>query len=242
MILTDRYTNMRARASLYADNANWAYIGIVMAALWFGFIIIFQIIFGLWAGLQTVQDNPDVVDAFFLGSTPAAVRWTLATFAIYTALLLGMMRLVHNLRLRALIGPTRTAINEFIKVTLYLSPIYAFLIIPSLFLPEAQRQFTTTTWLSMLPVMLPLLFVQISAEEFVFRGYLQSHMAALTSHPIIWMGVPSFPVRDDPFRPHRRSLCRVILCDLGHSTWAGLRGPHGTIRNALHRTCSSFHQ
>ncbi|MDC1231289.1 CPBP family intramembrane metalloprotease, partial [Octadecabacter sp.] len=120
--------------------------------------------------MQTVQDNPDVVDAFFLGSTPAAVRWTLATFAIYTALLLGMMRLVHNLRLRALIGPTRTAINEFIKVTLYLSPIYAFLIIPSLFLPEAQRQFTTTTWLSMLPVMLPLLFVQISAEKFVFRG------------------------------------------------------------------------
>ncbi|MDC1216082.1 CPBP family intramembrane metalloprotease [Octadecabacter sp.] len=234
--MTDRYANMRARASLYADSANWAYIGIVMAALWFGFIIIFQIIFGLWAGLQTVQDNPDVVDAFFLGSTPSAVRWTLATFAIYTALLLGMMRLVHNLRLRALIGPTRTAINEFIKVTLYLSPIYAFLIIPSLFLPEAQRQFTTTTWLSMLPVMLPLLFVQISAEEFVFRGYLQSHMAALTSHPIIWMGVPSFlfgMIHFDPTGDPYAAWSYVIWATALGLVCADLTARSGTLGTAL---------
>jgi membrane protease YdiL (CAAX protease family) len=63
---------------------------------------------------------------------------------------------------------------------------------PSLLMPEAEQQFELSTWLLMLPAILPLLFVQISAEEFIFRGYLQSHLAALTANPIVWIGVPSF--------------------------------------------------
>lgn len=46
-------------------------------------------------------------------------------------------------------------------------------------------------WLLFLaPAMLALL-IQVSAEELVFRGYLQSQLAARFGNPVIWMGLPS---------------------------------------------------
>jgi membrane protease YdiL (CAAX protease family) len=227
---------MRTRAAHYAETANWAYAGIVLAALWFGFMIIFSGIYVVWAQSSWVADDPLLEDAFFLGSTPSAVRWTLATFAIYTAILLVMMRVLHSLGLRTLIGHVPTATGEFIKVSIYLSPLYGLLILPSLLLPEAELQYDLTTWLSLLPVMLPLLFVQISAEEFVFRGYLQSHFAALTSNPIIWMGLPSFLfglIHFDPTGPAYSAWAYVIWATCLGLVCADLTARSGTLGPAL---------
>ncbi|MCF2871731.1 CPBP family intramembrane metalloprotease [Octadecabacter sp. G9-8] len=234
--MIDRYRAMRTRAAPYTNTANWAYAGIVLAALWFGFTIIFSAIYVVWAQSSWVADNPLLEDAFFLGSTPSAVRWTLATFAIYTAILLLMMRVFHRLGLRTLIGHAPTACREFIRVSIYLSPLYGFLTLPSVFLPEAERQYDITTWLSLLPMMLPLLFVQISAEEFVFRGYLQSHFAALTSNPIIWMGIPSFLfglIHFDPTSPAYSAWTYVIWATCLGLVCADLTARSGTLGPAL---------
>lgn len=183
---------MQTRAAVFSGTANWAFIAVVIAVLWYGFQIVFFSIYSIWAQSSNIVSNPAVLDDFAYGSTPAAVRWTLATFAIYIGLLLMTLRALHGFGIRQLIGPIFATWYEFWRVSLYLVPIYALLIVPSLFEPEAEQQFSITTWLTLLPAILPLLFVQISAEELVFRGYLQSHFAALTGHPIVWMGVPSF--------------------------------------------------
>ena len=190
--LPNCYAPMNTRARVFAGTAHWAFVVISIAVLWYGFQIVFFSIYAMWAQTPRIVSNPAVLDEFAYGSTPAAVRWTLTTFAIYTGLLLASTRAFHGVGLRQLVGPIPTAWHEFWRVSLYLIPIYALLTVPSLFDPEAEQQFGVAEWLSLLPAILPLLFIQISAEELVFRGYLQSHIAALTQHPIIWMGLPSF--------------------------------------------------
>ena len=46
-------------------------------------------------------------------------------------------------------------------------------------------------WLGLLPLSLAFLLIQVSAEELVFRGYLQSQLAALGLHRIVWIVIPS---------------------------------------------------
>lgn len=183
---------MQTRAAVFSGTASWAYVALGLAVLWIGFQTVFFSIYSIWVQSTKVVSHPALIDEFAYGSTPASVRWTLATFGIYTCLLLAFVRAFHNVGLQILIGPFVTAWHEFWRVSLYLVPIYAFLIAPNLFEPEAKQQLSFTRWLIGLPAILPLLFVQVSAEELVFRGYLQSQFAALTRHPIIWIGVPSF--------------------------------------------------
>lgn len=46
-------------------------------------------------------------------------------------------------------------------------------------------------WLKWLPLAIPLLFLQIGAEELLFRGYLQQQLAARFASRIIWMWIPA---------------------------------------------------
>lgn len=223
---------MEVRAAPYTGSANWGSAVITLAVLWFGFQILFSSLFALWEA----SADPEAINALYLGSTPAAVRWTLATFALYTAILLASMRKFHGLGLPALFGPMPRALREFSRVSVYLLPLYVFIVAPSLFLPEAQRQFSMLHWLALLPTMLPFLFIQISAEEFVFRGYLQSHLAALTANPIIWIGVPSFlfgMIHYDPTAPTYTAWAYVIWASCLGLVCADLTARSGTLGPAL---------
>jgi len=46
-------------------------------------------------------------------------------------------------------------------------------------------------WVLLLPLALAGVLIQVSAEEIVFRGYLQQQLAARFASPLIWMGLPS---------------------------------------------------
>ena len=46
-------------------------------------------------------------------------------------------------------------------------------------------------WAALLPLSLAALLIQVSAEEILFRGYLQQQLAARFDSPLIWMLVPS---------------------------------------------------
>jgi membrane protease YdiL (CAAX protease family) len=47
------------------------------------------------------------------------------------------------------------------------------------------------TWAAFLLPALVALFLQVFAEELIFRGYLQSQLAARFASPVIWLAVPS---------------------------------------------------
>ncbi len=46
-------------------------------------------------------------------------------------------------------------------------------------------------WLPLLAPMILLVFIQATAEELVFRGYLLQHLAALSGHWLVWAFLPS---------------------------------------------------
>lgn len=234
--MPDMYSPMQTRAAPFNGTANLASLCAVIAALWFGFQIIFSILYSFWFSGTALSAPLLDENAFFLGSTPAAVCVNLALFWVYTIILWAMMRMIHGLDLTALIGPARRALDEFAKVSLYLLPIYGLLVIPALFLPDAQQQYALTTWLQLLPATLPLLFVQISAEELGFRGYLQGHFAALTSNPIIWIGVPSLLfglIHYNPVSPTYTAWAYVIWAAALGVVCADLTARSGTLGPAL---------
>lgn len=48
-----------------------------------------------------------------------------------------------------------------------------------------------TTWALWMPLAIPLLMIQIGAEELLFRGYLQQQLAARFTSRVVWMWLPS---------------------------------------------------
>lgn len=227
---------MTNRAAAFALTANWGLVFVMIGALWFGFRILFSIGFAVWSELPAAQQDPGLINIFLSGSTPAAVRWTLATFALYIVILLALMKTLHRLGLRALIGDVTLAWHQFLRVSRYLLPFYLLITVPPLFTPEPFQQMSVTSWLLLLPATLPLLFVQISAEELVFRGYLQSHLAALAQHPLIWMGIPSFLfglIHYDPYSPAYTAWAYVIWATGLGLVCADLTARSGTLDPAL---------
>ena len=69
----------------------------------------------------------------------------------------------------------------------YLALIGAF----TFFAEDLQSNLSFGLWLSLLPLTLFFLLIQVSAEELLFRGYLQSQLAARGLHKSIWILLPS---------------------------------------------------
>jgi membrane protease YdiL (CAAX protease family) len=234
--LRNVYTPMIARAAPFRTSASWLSIVLVIAVLWYGFQFIFVALFSAWTQSSNTVSNPALIDDFIDGATATAVRWNLVAFAIYTVILMFMVRPLHRIGLRDLTGAIRPTWQQFWRVSLYLSPLYAFLVLPSAFAPDAVQQVSVITWLALLPTILPLLFVQISAEELVFRGYLQSHLAALCKHPIIWIGGPSVLfglVHYDPAAPAYSAWAYVAWATCLGLVCADLTARSGTLGPAL---------
>ena len=58
-------------------------------------------------------------------------------------------------------------------------------------LPPLEIAADPRLWLAFLPLALLGVLVQTGAEELVFRGYVQSHLAARFGAPLVYMTVPS---------------------------------------------------
>lgn len=136
-----------------------------------------------WAQLQV-----ELTD----GSTARGVLITLASFVLPAGALWVSLRLIHKRGLRSLFGPLREAFHDFYKVLrVGLVMLGVFLIIP---MPEALRpdfHMSFADWLPLVPLGVLALLIQVSTEELIFRGYLQSQLAARFMHPAVWMVLPS---------------------------------------------------
>lgn len=234
--LAPHYRAMVTRIAPFAASASWPLVVVALMVLWFGFRIIFTAMVNIWAYSPRPMTDPSLFDAFAMGSTPVAVGWSLATFLIYLGLLRAIVRLLHGLKLRSLIGNGRAAVRQFARVSLFLTPLYVVLILPAVLNPVVFQNLPVSTWLMILPAMMPLLFLQISVEELVFRGYLQSHLAVLARHPIIWMGLPSFLfglAHYDPYAPTYSAWSYVAWATLFGLVCADLTARSGNLGPAF---------
>jgi uncharacterized protein len=105
-----------------------------------------------------------------------------------------VVKVIHRRPLRGVLGIggrlywpdfARSALVTLV-VGLVIGPI-ALLIDPTVVRGSASL----SGWLAAAPLLLVILFLQTSAEELVFRGYLHQTLAARFATPIIWLAVPT---------------------------------------------------
>ena len=90
-----------------------------------------------------------------------------------------------------LFGPMRATFGGFLATLAIAVPAYALFTWAGEYLQPSVPNLPTGVWLSWLPWALPLLLVQVTAEELLFRGYLQSQLAARFRSPLVWMALPT---------------------------------------------------
>lgn len=136
-----------------------------------------------WTGMSAEIEN---------ATTPAGVLINLFVFAALIMALAVALRVVHRRDWLTLIGPAGLALRQFRKALLAVLALYAVVaLLPQPEVLTPAPNLAPGRWIAFLPLALTGLLVQVAAEELVFRGYLQSQLAARFAAPMIWMGLPS---------------------------------------------------
>ena len=124
-------------------------------------------------------------------SSPSQMFVMLGSFGFLTAAVSFTVWSLHHRSPLMLIGDFTCAKGQFLRSigSLFIMATvvaaianYGETLLPNL--PLSQ-------WLGLLPLTLAFLLIQVSAEELVFRGYLQSQLAALGLHRFSWIVIPS---------------------------------------------------
>ncbi|KEO52317.1 CPBP family intramembrane glutamic endopeptidase [Thioclava indica] len=123
------------------------------------------------------------------GSTPRGVVILLASFA---PLLLGVVfvtRWLHGRPAGVLFGPN--VLRDFRAVLPWVLVISLLCAALALVDDDVGRSTRLATSLPWMVLAIPLLAVQIGAEEVLFRGYLLQQLGARSRSPLAWMVLPS---------------------------------------------------
>lgn len=160
-------------------------------------IIAIFLLFSLaWSALQPVLLPPDrwpgLAEELHWASSPLAVLLNLYFFLFLLASVWLALGLVHNRGFPGLLGDRARALLQFRRSVLALAPLYAVLaLLPFPADISVTMNIAFDRWILYLPAALLGLLIQVSAEEVLFRGYLQSQLAARFASPLVWIGGPS---------------------------------------------------
>ncbi len=165
---------------------------------------------GLFAGVLIWMGLTSAVFAVvgFVGGDAGAVAFRDAVIdpstpggTLYQLFMIGMMLIsvavvadqLHGRSFWSVTGPLRAAARDFLRVLGAMALLYLVigLLPPWEMAAPVEPNLTPQAWLGLLPLSLLALFLQVSAEEVVFRGYLQQQLAARLRSPVLWLGLPS---------------------------------------------------
>lgn len=136
---------------------------------------------GVWVG----NLRPGVV------TTPGQTLTLLGSFSTMAIAVGTVVLILHHRSPTTLLGGLRPAFDQFRQSIRGLFPYLIILILLVFSSQDMQPHLAIGTWLTLLPITLVLLMVQVGAEELVFRGYLQSQLAALNAPTFVWILLPS---------------------------------------------------
>lgn len=128
------------------------------------------------------------------GTSPAWMLILLFSFATLIVAVGIVTAVLHHRSMLTLFGPRDRCITGFGRVFVAVLLLYGLLsVLPPYDDYELLKndQMPFGKWAVLLPVSLAALGVQVISEEILFRGYMQSQLAAWRDHPLIWMGIPS---------------------------------------------------
>lgn len=192
--------------------------------LFVGLILIVGISFGLNALLFSVLASvvsPTWAVSMPQGNTPAKMAALMSGFAFVTIGVIVAARVLQHRRALGIIGPISLALQQFWAVFRML----VLLCVVLLMLPPYDMglpllpNLALTHWLALLPLSLGLVLIQVSAEEILFRGYLQQSLAARFSSPLVWSLLPSALFALGHFAPAHAGDNAFLI-----AIWAGVFG------------------
>ncbi len=203
----------RSRSSLWRFGA-----GMVLAT--FVYISLNQVFFQTVYGIA-LSGNPAVLGEMATGRTPPAMYLLLFSF-VFMIVGVGLSaRLLHQRSVLSLLGPPDVLLHDFRAVFLTVFGIMAvvFVLPPWGMGDDFIPNMALGTWLALLIPSLGFILIQVSAEEIVFRGYVQQQLAARFRSPLIWMVLPSVLFAVGHYLPDIAGDNALMI-----AVWAGVFG------------------
>lgn len=178
-------------ASAVKTKAPWRLLVglIIVIVVYFGFSVLFGMIVVFVVG---AEKGPDVLFTITQGTDPKAVIMLLTTFGAMFIGVLMAVRLMHKRGLKSLLGPNISEVlrNFMIAFAIVVGLILASMPIFMLIDPPIKNM-QLSVWLSWMLLGVPLLLLQVTSEELVFRGYMQQQLAAQFNSRWVWYVLPS---------------------------------------------------
>jgi membrane protease YdiL (CAAX protease family) len=199
------------------------------SALWrfaAGLVLAFVVYVGLnqafFSSVSSLTpDTRQFYDELITGATPFSMFVLLFSFAF---MIIGVgisVRLLHGRRLRSVLGPLPLIWTDFRRVSAMMIVLLVVLaVLPpwDMGAPHASN-LAIGLWALLLPLSLVGVLVQVSAEEIVFRGYIQQQLAARFKSPWVWMILPSALFAAGHYLPQEAGENALLI-----AIWAGVFG------------------
>lgn len=147
------------------------------------------------------QDADRIMAQVAEGSTPLGLLLALASFAWMALAPMVVVRLLHRRPAGTLLGRFDGVWRNFLRVVLALSLMQVVVLAVLAGLTDLEPNLPLGLWAMLLPLALPALLLQVSAEELVFRGYLMQQLAARFRSPLIWLFLPALLFGIGHFQP-----------------------------------------
>ena len=124
-------------------------------------------------------------------TSPGQTLTLLGSFSTMAIAVGAVVLILHHRSPTTLLGGLRPAFDQFCQSIRGFIPYLIIVILLVFSSQDMQPHLAIGTWLTLLPITLVLLMVQVGAEELVFRGYLQSQLAAINAPTFVWILLPS---------------------------------------------------
>lgn len=148
------------------------------------------IIFGILVAVSGLEGANTWLGRMVTADTPTATLLVLATFVGMALGPLLAARLLHRRPMSTLFGPRPRLLRHFAIAAVICGALNGLTaLIPVSFSPVLNLDLAL--WVSFLPLALVGILIQTGAEELLFRGYIQSQLAARFASPLAWMILPS---------------------------------------------------
>lgn len=177
------------------DFALWrtgvTFLGGIVVYLFWSAILLFGVgvILG---GRYGLPDTMRIVEGVELGATPLQMAMLLATFIPMVGAAM-LMVILYGRSPMSLFGPRKNFLRYFViaaAIIIAFNMLY-FALVRVFGADDLAPHLPLATWAWNLAWVVPLLLIQITAEELVFRGFLVQQLASRFKSPIWWMVLPS---------------------------------------------------
>lgn len=155
------------------------------------------------------------------GTNPAALLLLLGGFGFVSLGVAMAVRLLQGRSLLSVTGPPRQLLRQFgLTATALLVLSAALVALPPYGMgAPLEPNLPLMRWLVLLPLSLAGVLIQVSAEEILFRGYVQQTLAARFRQRWVWLCVPSVLFAAGHYLPAEAGGNAVPV-----ALWAGLFG------------------